>query len=167
MAGNVATVTACDGAPVAVTLATGTQGAALDAPVVEFDCVVSGPGAVEEAGTRSPLSANFGEERRGWRWRGEGMVRGHTRPRVGEGGGCTRGAGCAARGGAASSLLPRIRRALALALARRARCERCARSRPVFPHPCSPLLSLLSPDMSTYHELVKKAAGTYRELFVV
>ena len=70
VANNVATVTACDGAPVAVTLATGTQGAALDAPVVEFDCVVSGPGAVEEAGTRSPLSANFGETRLG-----EGMER--------------------------------------------------------------------------------------------
>jgi hypothetical protein len=65
VANNVATVTACDGAPVAVTLATGTQGGALDAPVVEFDCVVSGPGAVEEAGTRSPLSANFGECGRG------------------------------------------------------------------------------------------------------
>ena len=70
VANNVATVTACDGAPVAVTLATGTQGAALDAPVVEFDCVGSGPGAVEEAGTRSPLSANFGETRLG-----EGMER--------------------------------------------------------------------------------------------
>ena len=68
MANNVATVTACDGAPVAVTLAAGAQGAALDAPVVEFDCVVSGPGAVEEAGTRSPLSANFGEREEGEAW---------------------------------------------------------------------------------------------------
>jgi hypothetical protein len=156
VANNVATVTACDGSTVAVTLATGTQGAALDAPVVEFDCVVSGPGAVEEAGTRSPLSANFGERER------EGVMERYT-----QGGRASPPEGACEREGRARADAS-CARSLALNLLR-PRCPRCALLSLSLLSSRAFSLSLLSPslDMSTYHELVKKAAGAYREMFVV
>lgn len=154
MANNVATVTACDGSTVAVTLATGTQGAALDAPVVEFDCVVSGPGAVEEAGTRSPLSANFGERER------EGVMERYT-----QGGRAIPPEGACEREGRARADASCAR---SLALNLRPRCPRCALlSLSLLPSRSFSLSAFSSLDMSTYHELVKKAAGTYREMFVV
>ena len=67
VSGNVATVTASDGAEVRVTLSP-ELGSALDAPVVEFVAVVRGAGEVEEV-ARAPLAGTFGEEficLRGW-----------------------------------------------------------------------------------------------------
>jgi hypothetical protein len=139
VAGNVATVTACDGAPVAVTLAAA-QGAAVDAPVVEFDCVVTAPGAVEEVGLRSPLSANFGElcVRCGRVWVVSACADGSTENRKKKS-------------------------------KNKTRCARCARPRPT--RRALSLTLFLSPhlpptDMATYHELVKKASSTYRDIFV-
>lgn len=56
--GNVATVTASDGAEVRVTLSP-QLGSALDAPVVEFVAIVRGADAVEEV-ARAPLAGAFG-----------------------------------------------------------------------------------------------------------
>ena len=59
VSGNVATVTASDGAEVRVTLSP-ELGSALDAPVVEFVAVVRGAAEVEEV-ARAPLAGAFGE----------------------------------------------------------------------------------------------------------
>ena len=58
VSGNVATVTASDGAEVRVTLSP-ELGSALDAPVIEFVAVVRGAGEVEEV-ARAPLAGAFG-----------------------------------------------------------------------------------------------------------